>query len=291
MKRVDRAGLRPAALTRGETVRRLKPYVCLYVALALFLPANSFAASHREAPITALDHTADITDLYAFVSYDDPTKVTIIMNVDPFLEPSNGPNYFPFDPNVLYAIRIDNTQDAVEDIVFEFRFTTEIRAPELFTGFAGAGNGIPTPANSPPPVPPGRPLVPPAITALDGPGSEGFSLRQTYTLTMVRGGVRTQLMNANGGSLFAVPTNVGPRTMPDYPALAKQGIYSLGNGVRVWAGTADDPFFIDLGAAFDTFNFRAFVHGGVLTPGQDAQDHANYAPDAVSGFNVNSIAI
>jgi hypothetical protein len=272
-------------------VRRLKPYVCLYLALALFLPANSFAASHREAPITALDHTADITDLYAFVSYDDASKVTIIMNVDPFLEPSNGPNYFPFDPNVLYAIRIDNTHDAVEDIVFEFRFTTEIRAPELFTGFAGAGNGISTPPNSPPPIPPGTPLIPPAITALDGPGSEGFSLRQTYTVTMVRGGVRTQLMNANGGSLFAVPTNVGPRTMPDYPALAKQGIYSLGNGIRAWAGTADDPFFIDLGAAFDTFNFRAFVHGGVLTPGQDANDHANYAPDAVSGFNVNSIAI
>jgi Domain of unknown function (DUF4331) len=213
------------------------------------------------------------------------------MNVDPFLEPSNGPNYFPFDPNILYAIRIDNTQDAVEDIVFEARFTTEIRAPELFTGFAGAGTGISTPPNSPPPVPPGTPLVPPAITALDGPGSEGFSLRQSYTVTMVKGGVRTQLMNATGGPLFGVPSNVGPRTMPNYAALAQQGIYSLGNGVRVWAGTADDPFFIDLGAAFDTFNFRGFVHGGVLTPGQDGSDHVNYAPDAVSGFNVNSIAI
>jgi hypothetical protein len=265
--------------------------VCLYLALALFVPANSFAASHREAPITALDNKADITDVYAFVSYDDPTKVTLILDVDPFLEPSNGPNYFPFDPNVLYAIRIDNNHDGLAEVVFEFRFTTEIRAPGLFTGFAGVGNGISTPASSPKPVPPGTPLVPPAITALDGRGSEGLSLRQNYTVTMVQNGVRTQLTNSSGSPLFAFPSNVGPRTMPDYPSLAKQGIYNLGNGIRVWAGTADDPFFIDVGAAFDTLNFRSYVHGGVLTPTQDTSDHINYVADALSGFNVNTIAI
>ena len=34
---------------------------------------------------------------------------------------------------------------------------------------------------------------------------------------------RTQLFN--GQTLIAVPSNVGPVTMPDYPALAAQGIY------------------------------------------------------------------
>ena len=74
--------------------------------------------------------------------------------MDPFLEPSNGPNYFPFDPNLLYAIRIDNNNDAVEDITFEIRFQTQVRAPNLFTAFAGAGIGINAPANSPVPVAP-----------------------------------------------------------------------------------------------------------------------------------------
>ncbi len=74
---------------------------------------------------------------------------------------------------------------------------------------------------------------------------------------MVKNGVSTPLTNSMGGSLIAVPTNVGPRTMPNYPALAAQGIYSLGNGIRVFAGTVDDPFYIDLGAAFDSLNFRA----------------------------------
>src|SRR5262245_62643751 len=93
----------------------------------MLLPNSVFASSHREAPITALDRTADITDWYTFVSYDHPDKVTMILNVDPLLEPANGPNYFPFDPSVLYEMRVDNNQDGVEDVVFQFRFTTEIR--------------------------------------------------------------------------------------------------------------------------------------------------------------------
>ena len=95
---------------------RRQSFVGLAMCLLLITPPGVFASSHREAPITALDHAADITDFYAFVSYDHPDRVTFIMNVDPFLEPSNGPNYFPFDPNVLYKIKIDNNNDAKEDV-------------------------------------------------------------------------------------------------------------------------------------------------------------------------------
>src|ERR1035438_5480274 len=84
-----------------------------------------FAASHREAPITALDQKADITDWYTFVSPEHPDRVILILNVDPFLEPSNGPNYFPFDPNILYELKIDNNHDGVPDVTFQVRFKTE----------------------------------------------------------------------------------------------------------------------------------------------------------------------
>ena len=233
-------------------------------------PASLFASSHREAPITALDRTADVTDWYAFVSYDHPDRVTMILNVDPFLEPSNGPNYFPFDPNVLYQMKVDNNQDGIEDITFQFRFHTEIRRPGLFTGFVGNLAGFPP------------------ITALDGAGFEGLSLRQTYTVTMLKNGKATNL--SAGKTLFAVPSNVGPNTMPEYTSLFNQGMFDLGDGVRVFAGTVDDPFFIDLGAAFDSLHFRMGV-GGVLTPQVDGDDTHNYAPDAVAGFNVNSIVL
>jgi Domain of unknown function (DUF4331) len=273
---------------------RRQSFVGLAMCLLLITPPGVFASSHREAPITALDHAADITDFYAFVSYDHPDRVTFIMNVDPFLEPSNGPNYFPFDPNVLYQIKIDNNNDALADVTFNIQFQTQIRAPKLFTGFAGAGNGIDAPSNSPAPVAPGTPIVPPAITSLDGPGAAGLSLRQTYTVTMYRGSKRIPLTPEAGSSLFAVPSNVGPRTMPDYDALAKQGIYTVDadrGQIRVFAGTVADPFFIDLGAAFDSFNFRTSAGGGVQSPAQDAKDLSNLAPNAVSGFNVNTIAI
>ena len=280
---------------------KLKSGMGLALSLVLAMPPSALASSHREAPITALDHTADITDFYAFVSYDHPDRVTFIMNVDPFLQPSNGPNYFPFDPNVLYEIKIDNKQSAMAALTLQFRFKTEIRAPGVFTGFVGAGDGINSPANSPAPVPPGTPIVPPAITSLDGPGSAGLSLRQTYTVTAIVNGLAVNLSKSDGSPLFAVPSNVGSRTMPNYDSLAAQGVYhdleansggqSAMSDVSVFAGTVADPFFIDLGAAFDSFNFRAGAGGGVLSPAQDRNDHLNTAPNAVSGFNVNTIAI
>ncbi|MGH7802579.1 MAG: DUF4331 domain-containing protein [Thermodesulfobacteriota bacterium] len=236
------------------------------------------AANHREAPITALDHKADITDWFAFVSYEEGKQdtVTFILDVDPLLEPSNGPNYFPFDPEIVYKINIDNNQDAEEDIRFEFRFTTDIRLPNVFTSLVGGIAGIPP------------------ITSLDGTASTGLSLRQTYTMTMVEvtdgGEIATVLTNSTGQPLFAVPTNVGPRTMPNYSTeLAPEGIYTLSNGIRVFAGTVDDPFYIDLGAAFDSLNFRV----AVLNAEEDANDTQNFrgACDDVAGFNVNAIAL
>src|SRR5271163_478196 len=118
-------------------MKRLKSIVALAMSTFMLAPSNLFASSHREAPITALDRSADVTDWYAFVSYDNPNNVTFILNVDPLLEPANGPNYFPFDPSVLYQMHIDNNQDGIPDIAFYFRFTTQISEPNLYTGFVG----------------------------------------------------------------------------------------------------------------------------------------------------------
>jgi hypothetical protein len=216
-------------------------------------PPSTQAASHREAPLIALDPTADISDFFMFRSYeaDKDDKIVLIMDVIPGEEPSSGPNYWNFDPNVRYEFHIDNDKDGKADISFEFQFKTEIRGVPKDAGLFLSYVALPP------------------ITALDGTGSEGLGLRQTYKVTMVDDDDRTVL--AEG--LFAVPSNVGPRTMPDYNALTAQGIYDLGNGIRVFAGQRDDPFYIDLGAIFDTLNLRA--------PGVDM----------LSGFNVHTIAL
>jgi len=78
--------------------------------------------------------------------------------------------------------------------------------------------------------------------------------------------------------------------MPNYPALAAQGIHSLAGGIKVFAGQRQDPFYIDLGSVFDTFNFRRPVP--VLTEPEDANDNLNpFGTDMLSGFNVSTIAI
>jgi hypothetical protein len=276
---------------KQNSIKNGRAVTSLLLAALLLLSPMTVLADHREAPGTTMDPKANVTDFFAFVSYDDPSKVTFIMNVDPFLEPGSGPIYFPFDDGVQYSINIDNNNDALADISFQFEFVTEIRTASALAGFSGAGNGINTPANSPAPVSPGTPIIPPAITALDGAGSTGLALRQHYTVTMVKGGVATPLLNGSGTPLFAVPNNVGPRTMPNYPALAEQGIYTLSDGIRVFAGTADDPFYGDWGGLYDTLNFRTAAGGGVLSAAADADDHTNTAADYFSGYNVNTIAI
>jgi Domain of unknown function (DUF4331) len=271
--------------------QRLFPIIAITLA-ALTMAINSpagWAASHREAPLIALDPAADNTDVYAFVSYDaanlaraqDDRKVTFIMNVIPGQDPSDGPNYFNFDDEVLYAINIDNDRDGkAEDIVYEFRFKTENRP-----GPGGLTSPVPYLGN--PHIPPGVGL--PGITALDGPGSEGLTRRQTYTVTEVRGRHRTELFR--GRTLVAVPSNVGPATMPSYAALAGQGVYTdATTGIRVFAGQRAETFYIDLGAVFDTLNLRRFLP--LLTgPGEDTDTVNPFGVNRFSGFNINTIAI
>ena len=72
-------------------------------------PISSSAASHREAPLISMDPTADISDFFMFRSYEEghEENMVLIMNVIPGEEPSSGPNYYQFDPNVLYSFNIE----------------------------------------------------------------------------------------------------------------------------------------------------------------------------------------
>jgi hypothetical protein len=115
-----------------------------------------------------------------FRSYE-PGKadnVVLIMDVIPG-ESRSGPNYFNFDPNVLYAFHIDNDKDGkANDARIEFRFDNEFRgvpgALDLFLAYVG--NIPPTDGSAVPP-----------ITSLDGAGS-GLGMRQSYSVVMLRTG-------------------------------------------------------------------------------------------------------
>jgi hypothetical protein len=250
---------------------RIRPLILTLLSLLIATPV--FAASHREAPLIANDPTADITDFYFFRSWQDPDKAILIMNVIPSQEPGSGPNYFNFSDDVLYEIHIDNNKNNIAaNIVYQVRFTTEIRQP---------GNVFPLSYVALPP-----------ITALTGGGSEGLILRQSYTVTEQRYGQPPRDLGA--GPMYAVPSNVGPRTMPKYEELAAKGIYPLKNGGRVFAGQRDETFYIDLGGTFDTLNLHI---SPILSDANDANDAiivgapGSDVADTFSGFNVNTIAL
>jgi hypothetical protein len=252
--------------------------------LALTLAAApAGAASHREAPLMTLDPGADISDVYAFVSYDAANlarppgerRVTLVMNVVPGQEPGAGPNYYGFDDTVLYALHVDHDRDGADDVRWEFRFETTVETPEQFLAT----------------------LALPPVTDLEGPNAAGAAVKQRYRVTEVRGctakGNRCRRTPLFGGALLPVaPSNIGPRTTPDYEAnLGREAVRTdAAHGARVFAGQRAETFAIDLGAVFDTVNLRRALPA--LTAAEDANDAVNpFGFDTFSGFNVNTIAL
>jgi hypothetical protein len=75
------------------------------------------------------------------------------------------------------------------------------------------------------------------------------------------------------------PNNVGPKTIPNYDAVASQAVRSLRGGGKVFAGQADDPFFVDLGTAFDAINLRS------------GTGNAGGGKDDLAGYNVHSVVL
>src|SRR5438132_2679639 len=99
--------------------------------------------------------------------------------------------------------------------------------------------------------------------------------QQSYTVTRVENNTPRVV----GSGLLTPPDNIGPRTTPDYHALAMAGVHDLNDGSKVFAGQRDDGFFGDIGAAFDLVAIRKGT--GASGGGKDF----------LAGYAVHSIAI
>jgi len=232
--------------------------IFIVAALCLSLSGlNVFASSHAEAPLISMDRYADNTDVYAFRSSETGRAgfVTIIANFIPFQDPSGGPQFYRFDDTVLYEIKIDNTGDGLQDITYQFQFTTNILNRNTVYGMSTINiDGQIT-----------------SLTDLD------YNMPQNYTVRRIDSSNPTGQVLATG--LRMPPSNIGPRVTPNYEAaLAQPAIYPLGTaGGRVFCGQRDEGFFIDVGAVFDAAGFRSLARTGGV--------------DGLRSFNVNTIAI
>ena len=213
-------------------------------------------SSHREAPEISKDPVADNTDVYAFVSPDNPDTVTLIANFIPLQLPYGGPNFYEFGEEVLYEIHVSNRGDAQADVTYQFRFDTSIRNNNTFLYNTG-------------------PIASATSTSWNRP--------QTYSVTVVgRNGPPSVL--ATG--LTVPPVNIGPRSTPDYDkTFTGPNVHTLPGGCKVFAGQRSDAFFVDLGSIFDLGTLRPFEHLHLI-PSADA-----VGVNGVQGLNVHTIAI
>ncbi len=217
--------------------------------LMLCMLQAAIASSHREAPLISNDPLADNTDLYAFKSPTDAEKIILIANYIPFEHPAGGPNWYSFGTNIRYEIHIDNkTSSAGDDIVYRFTFQqTNEDASTFFNIRLGKQN-----------------------------------IKTTYTCERSMDGGATFTAIKTGG--IVPPNDIGPRSIqssvglnsPTYQALVQSAITTASTGERIFCGPVDDPFFVDLGGAFDAGGFRTAAQG---------------ARDGLAKFNCHSIVL
>jgi len=207
------------------------------------------SSSHREAPLIADDPLADNTDLYVFRSPDKPNRVNIIANYIPMELPQGGTNYYNFGPNIRYEVHIDNniaTQG--DDIIYRFTFQNTNEDPTTFFNIRlGKQN-----------------------------------LKTTYKLERSMNGGTSFTTIVNNG--VVPPNNIGPRSIespvglnaPRYNTLMQNAITTASTGETVFCGPVDDPFFVDLGGAFDLGDI----------PRQNSASR-----DGLAKYNVHTIAL
>jgi hypothetical protein len=180
------------------------------------------AADHIDAPaVTGPGNTSpanDITDIYAFQSPADNSKMVLVLNTQGLLAPA-ATAAATFPSNVMYEFNIDNTGDNVEDLVIQC-------------------------------------LVQNGKMRVYGPVAPGTP-----------------------GTVSTVKTN-GPATEVAVTAYGSgsPNIAGSSNGIRVFAGPRDDPFF------FDLTRFKEIIAGTQTS-------FRNPGVDAFAGTNVMSIVV
>jgi uncharacterized protein DUF4331 len=223
----------------------LVSFSLLLLAVLVALPWGVVrSADHRDSPLSSLDPSADINDVYVFVNPLDSTKVIFAMTVNGFAVPAVRSSY-SFGPDVLYQFKIDTTGDGKEDLVIQATF-------------------------------------------------DGFESDRDSRCPSPAGG---QFFNVIGP---AKPVNAGAvshllRRGPDVSGCTNTVLSS--DGIRAWAGLADDPFVVDigqlnriLGNAQDVFRDVAASPLGPLR-GRPVREDGTSGVDGFGGFNTSALVV
>jgi Domain of unknown function (DUF4331) len=220
---------------------------------------GTFGSSHREAPDVLKDPTADNTDVYAFTAPDAPGSLTIVANWIPFEEPAGGPYFGKLDPEARYSVKLDNTGDGREDVVYRWQFKQRFRRPDSFLYAA------------------------PTVDSVDDPDLNFVQSYDLYKETWDAG--RRTGSERIAADVPVAPDNVGPKTIPNYDKVAAGAVRALKGGGKAFVGPVDDPFFLDLNTVFDGINLDK--------PGRPKIGLGNQGggKDDVAGYNTHGFVL
>lgn len=204
----SRAPIRGAALVGASLL-----------AACLALPAAAQAPSGLP-----LDRAGQVGDLYAFVSPDKPSTVTIVTTWGGAHSPADWATEAWFDPDLVYWVKVDNDGDGAADVTWTFRAITSLTDPNtiLASGFGQVPGVAPT-----------------VVQAVNAARDD----LNTITVTVP-------------------PPNIGGRTTPGYGRLSLSYVNILDGGAdpsaagALFAGQRDDPAFGDFGSLGDLLAIR-----------------------------------
>ena len=229
----------------------------LIVGLCLLaLVALSTCSSHSEAPGTSRRPISDITDVYAFRSYESGRQdfVTFIFNVQGLQLPNAGPNYYSLSEESFYEFNIDNDGDGVEDLTYQFYYGNALGGDVVEVPYDLCTDNTNDCLESSSKK---RNFGAPALTALKHQGltltigdkeipvalkfigqitatdESAVNWFEWYYINLITGGRDSgntnKITNANNGDeKFYIPFDyAGQKTFPDYETYANQFIYDI----------------------------------------------------------------
>ncbi|WP_411280961.1 DUF4331 family protein [Gemmatimonas sp.] len=95
------------------------------VTVTVATAAIAVASDHMDTPLVEFNPKYDVNDVYAFPG-SSPDRIVLVLGTQSPITPAATPTAaFGNANDVLYQLKIDNTGDGREDLVFQFTFSGE----------------------------------------------------------------------------------------------------------------------------------------------------------------------
>ena len=239
-------------IPRFPRARLAVPLLAVLGAGAALATRAALGSDHQDTPEVELSPRLDINDVFAFPGSDE-SRIAIVVTTQSPITPA-GTAAARFDPNALYQIKIDNTGDAVEDLVLQLQFDD----------LTGGGQRV-------------------ALFGPVAPASAGPNNRLAKATPDLVGNINAVLTAGAGATL--VQLFAGPRDDPFYIDLDQ--FFRIVPDRRPSRGPLSA-----IGPAPEASAFRVKCTGGVPNPGQPQFDATHgCAADFVRTFNSMAIVV